>query len=138
MTSYFEIIIIELPKAIREYKTNKEDGALQWMMFLENPEDMEVTKIMEENENIKEAKEELDRISQDDVLRRMAFKAELERMDNEQMMYEARRDGKKEGIEQGAKEKELQIAKNMLKKGMNVSDIIEITGLTKEEIEKLI
>ena len=32
----------------------------------------------------------------------MAFKAELERMDHEQMMYEARRDGKKEG----AKEKE--------------------------------
>ena len=106
------------------------------MMFLGNPEDMEVTKIMEENENIKEAKEELDRISQDDVLRRMAFKAELERMDNEQMMYEARRDGKKEGIKQGAKE--LQIAKNMLKKGMNVSDIVEIKGLTKEEVEKLV
>ena len=50
MTSYFEICIIELPKAIKEYKTNKENGALQWMMFLENPEDMEVTKIMEENE----------------------------------------------------------------------------------------
>ena len=41
------------------------------------------------------------------------------------MMYEARRDGKKkEGIEQGAKEKELQIAKKYVKKGMNVSDII--------------
>ena len=106
------------------------------MMFLGNPEDMEVTKIMEENENIKEAKEELDRISQDDVLRRMAFKAELERMDNEQMMYEARRDGKKVGIKQAAKE--LQIAKNMLKKGMNVSDIVEIKGLTKEEVEKLV
>ena len=104
------------------------------MMFLENPEDVEVTKIMEENENIKEAKEELDRISQDDILRRMAFKAELERMDHEQMMYEARRDGKKEG----AKAKEIQIAKNMLKKGMNILDIIEITGLTKEEVEKLV
>ena len=138
LTSYFEIIIIELPKAIREYETNKEDGALQWMMFLENPEDVEVTKIMEENENIKEAKEELNRISQDDVLRRMAFKAELERMDNEQMLYEAKRDGKKEGVIEGAKEEKLQIAKNMLKKGMDLSDIIEITGLTKEEIEKLI
>ena len=40
--------------------------------------------------------------------------------------------------EYAAKEKELQIAKNMLKKGMNVSDIIEITGLTKEEVEKLV
>ena len=142
LTSYFEICIIELPKAIREYKTNKEDGVLQWMMFLENPEDVEVTKIMEENENIKEAKEELDRISQDDILRRMAFKAELERMDHEQMMYEARRDGKEDGIREGvvkgAKEKEIQIAKNMLKKGMSVLDIIEITGLTKEEVEKLV
>lgn len=108
------------------------------MMFLENPEDVEVTKIMEENENIKEAKEELNRISQDDVLRRMAFKAELERMDNEQMLYEAKRDGKKEGVIEGAKEEKLQIAKNMLKKGMDLSDIIEITGLMREEIEKLI
>ena len=145
LTSYFEICIIELPKAIKEYKTNKENGALQWMMFLENPEDMEVTKIMEENENIKEAKEELDRISQDDILRRMAFKAELERMDYAQLMYEAKRDGKAEGRAEGraegkiegAKEEKIQIAKNMLKKGINILDIAEITGLSKEEIEKL-
>ena len=107
------------------------------MMFLENPEDVEVTKIMEENENIKEAKEELDRISQDDILRRMAFKAELERMDHAQLMYEAKRDGKKEGIIEGAKEEKLQIAKNMLKEGANIEFIIRVTGLTKEEIEKL-
>ena len=141
LTSYFEICIIELPKAIKEYKTNKGNGALQWMMFLENPEDMEVTKIMEENENIKEAKEELDRISQDDILRRMAFKAELERMDHAQLMYEAKRDGKAEGRAEGkiegAKEEKIQIAKNMLKKGINILDIAEITGLSKEEIEKL-
>ena len=145
LTSYFEICIIELPKAIKEYKTNKENGALQWMMFLENPEDMEVIKIMEENENIKEAKEELDRISQDDILRRMAFKAELERMDHAQLMYEAKRDGKAEGRAEGraegkiegAKEEKIQIAKNMLKKGINILDIAEITGLSKEEIEKL-
>ena len=134
LTSYFEICIIELPKAIREYKTNKENGALQWMMFLENPEDVEVTKIMEENENIKEAKEELDRISQDDILRRMAFKAELERMDHAQLMYEAKRDGKKEG----AREKQIEIAKNMLKENMDIEIIIKITRLTKEEIEKLV
>ena len=141
LTSYFEICIIELPKAIKEYKTNKENGALQWMMFLENPEDMEVTKIMEENENIKEAKEELDRISQDDILRRMAFKAELERMDYAQLMYEAKRDGKAEGRAEGkiegAKEKEIQIAKNMLKEKANIEFIIKVTGLTQEEIEKL-
>ena len=134
LTSYFEICIIELPKAIREYKTNRENGALQWMMFLENPEDVEVTKIMEENENIKEAKEELDRISQDDRLRRIAFKAELERMDHEQLMYEAKRDGKKEGI----KEEKIQIAKKMLKEKVSIEFIIKVTGLSKEEVEQLI
>ena len=130
LTSYFEICIIELPKAIREYKTNRKNGALQWMMFLENPEDVEVTKIMEENENIKEAKEELDRISQDDRLRRIAFKAELERMDHEQLMYEAKRDGKKE--------EKIQIAKNMLQRGFSKQEIMDITGLTRKEIEELI
>ncbi len=89
---------------------------------------------MEENENIKEAKEELDRISQDDILRRMAFKAELERMDHAQLMYEAKRDGKKEG----AREKQIEIAKSMLKENMDIEIIIKITRLTREEIEKLV
>lgn len=59
LTSYFHICIIELPKAIKEYKKHSQDEVLQWMMFLENPEAKEVTKIMEENKDIKEAKEEL-------------------------------------------------------------------------------
>ena len=96
---------------------------------------------MEENENIKEAKEELDRISQDDILRRMAFKAELERMDHAQLMYEAKRDGRADGLKEGkamgAKEKEIQIAKNMLQENIPIEVIAKVTGLTKEEIEKL-
>jgi predicted transposase/invertase (TIGR01784 family) len=55
---------------------------------------------------------------------------------------------KKQGIEQGlkqgmkqavkqAKENMLKTAKILLKKGMSVEDIIEATGLTKEEILKL-
>ena len=101
LTSYFQVVIIELPKAIKEYEKNKENEVLQWMMFLENPEDKEVKKIMEENEDIKQAKEELDRISQDDLIRRRALKAELDRMDYNQCMYEARRDGRAEGLISG-------------------------------------
>ena len=140
LTDKFELDIIELLKI--KGRENEKDQLLDWLVFLEKLESERVTRKMEENENIKEAKKELDRMSQDDVLRRMAFKAELERMDHEQMMYEAKRDGKKEGIKEGivkgVKEEKIQIAKNMLKKGMSISDIIEITGLTKEEIEKLV
>ena len=122
LTSYFQICIIEIPKAIKEYEKNKNNEVLQWMKFLDNPEDMEVEKIMEENQNIKEAKEELDKISQDDILRRMALKAKLERMDYKQQLYEARRDGKAEGEAigeaKGIKKTREETALKMLQKQM--------------------
>ena len=122
LTPYLQIDIIELPKAIKEYENNKQNEMLQWMMFLENPENKEVAKIMENNENIKEAKDELDKISQDDILRRMALKAELERMDQEQLLYEAKRDSK------------LEVVKKMLEEKIEIDTIMKVTGLSKEEI----
>ena len=61
------------------------------------------------------------------------IKAELERMDHAQLMYEAKRDGK----EEGAREKQIEIAKKLLKAKVGMEVISETTGLTKEEIEKL-
>ena len=130
LTSYFHICIIELPKAIKEYKKHSQDEVLQWMMFLENPEAKEVTKIMEENKDIKEAKEELDKISQDDILRRKALRAELERMDYEQCMYEAKRDGKLE--------EKRKIVKKMMEKNMPIETIMELVELSKEELDKIL
>ena len=154
LTSFCEISIIELPRAIREYQGNKQDEMLQWMMFLDNPENKEVAEIMEENEDIKEAKEELDKISQDDLLRRMALKADLAQRDHEQLMYEAERDGRelglklgreegleeglKEGHEKGIKEGEkkakLETAQKMLEEEITLEQVMRITGLTREEI----
>ena len=45
--------------------------------------------------------------------------------------------GISEGISRGVERNKLEVAKNMLKKGLEVSLIMEITGLTKEEIEAL-
>ena len=88
---------------------------------------------MEENQDIKEAKEELDKISQDDILRRMALKAKLERMDHKQELYEAKRDGREEGIKQNQKETALK----MLQEKIDIKMIEKITGLTEEEIKKI-
>jgi predicted transposase/invertase (TIGR01784 family) len=44
---------------------------------------------------------------------------------------------KKEGMQEGIKEGKLEDAKKMIMKGFSREDIIEITGLKKEEIEKL-
>lgn len=51
---------------------------------------------------------------------------------------DAKKEGKTEGKAEGIKEKTVEIAKNMLKKKMNIKDISEITGLTEEEINSLI
>ena len=153
LTSYFQMNIIEISKAIKEYEKDKSNAVLQWMKFLDNPEDMEVRRIMEENQDIKEAKEELDKISQDDILRRMALKAKLERMDHKQELYEAKRDGRAEGEKigrqqgetigeargrkEGIKQNQEETALKMLQKQMDIPTIKEITGLTEEEIKKL-
>ena len=88
LTDYFEIIIIEIPKVVKAYPKTPNDEVLQWMLFLDNPEKEEVARIMEENKNIKEAKEELERISQDDILRRKALNRTLEIADRLQMKKE--------------------------------------------------
>ena len=51
---------------------------------------------------------------------------------------EAREFGKEEGIEIGKEKANLSIAKKMLEKNMSIDEISELTGLSIEEIEKLI
>ncbi|TCO57789.1 putative transposase/invertase (TIGR01784 family) [Caldanaerobacter subterraneus] len=45
---------------------------------------------------------------------------------------------KEEGIKEGAKNKSIEIAKKLLKEGMDIEKIAEITELPKEEIKKLL
>ena len=47
-------------------------------------------------------------------------------------------EGKAEGLAEGEAKGKVEIAINLLKKDYSIEEIIEITGLTKEEIEKLI
>ena len=128
LTDKFELDIIEMLKI--KGRENEKDQLLDWLIFLENPESERVTRKMKENENLKEAVEKLDRISEDEKMQRIIELREKAIRD-EHAIYAK---GVDDGIEKGI----MKIAKSMLKKGMNVSDIIEITGLTKEEIEKLI
>ena len=65
-------------------------------------------------------------------------RAEWEYNANMNSMYSAgKSDGIKEGIKEGVKEQSISIARKMLEKNLDIEVIIETTGLTKEEIEKL-
>ena len=52
-------------------------------------------------------------------------------------MAGARREGLEQGLQQGKANAKAEVAKKMKEKGMPIDDIIDITGLSKEEIESL-
>ncbi len=131
LTDKFELDIIELLKI--KGRENEKDQLLDWLIFLENPESERVARKMEENKNLKEAVEKLDRISEDEKMQRIIELREKAIRD-EHAIYAK---GLDDGVEKGAREKQIEIAKSMLKENMDIEIIIKITGLTKEEIEKL-
>lgn len=137
LTDKLELHIIELGKAKEEYVKNKTSKKAQWMMFINNPNEVEVQEIMKENKEIEEAVVEIREMSEDEKLERLAFLREKAIMD-EKAIYAAGLDkGEIRGKEEGKKEKQLEVAKKMKAKDIDIDTIIEITELTKEEIEKL-
>ena len=86
-----------------------------------------------ENKQIKRAMNTLDFISEDPKERERhnsIIMAEYNRLTSEHNFFEA-------GVEEGKKEGVIKTAKAMLEKNIPIETIMEITELTKEEIEKL-
>ena len=141
LTDRLELIIIELPKARKMYKTNPNNTVCQWMLFLDNPNQKEVVQIMKENKDINKAIDELEQVSGNEKLRRIAeLKEKYIRDEQASIEYaqdEGYKQGKEDGKAEGKNEQNIEIAQKMLKKSMKIEDIIELTGLSQEEIEKL-
>ena len=145
MTQHLEIHIIEIPKKYKKMENDKENKLKEWLSFLENPESEEVLYYMKNNENMKSAKEKLNTLSEDERVRRLAELREKAIMDEKEAKYtgytEGRREGIKEGREEGRKQgKEAtkkEIAKKMKEEKIGTEIIVKVTGLTKEDIDKL-
>ncbi len=153
MTDRLELIIIELPKARRKYREEPDNAICQWMMFMDNPNESEVIQIMEENKNIKKAIEELEQVSGNEKLRRIAeLKEKYIRDEQASIEYaqnvgykdgykngeeEGIRKGEERGIKKGKNERNIEIAKNLLSQNIDIEIIENATGLNKAEIEKM-
>ena len=84
---------------------------------------------MSSNEYIKKAEKELEYLTGDEETRRLAYLREKAIRDERAAMIKARREGKEE-IQKD-------IARKMLAKSIDINLIIELTGLSKEDIENL-
>ena len=78
---------------------------------------------MEENKELKEAKEKLDKITEDERMQQLAWW-------REKAIYE-----ENTRINSSYKRGIRDTAKKMKEKNISIETIVEITGLTKEEIE---
>jgi len=133
LTDRLEIIIIELPKAKRLYEKDSSNKIIQWMMFLDNPNKKEVVQIMAENKNIRKAIDELEQVSGDEKIQRIAELREKAIRDEHGAIEFATN----KGIERGQEQTKKEVAKKMLEKNIDKETIKEITGLTDEEINEI-
>ena len=153
LTEMLQIYIIEISKAKRTLEKEPNNELAQWVLFLDNPNQEEVFKAMETNKELKEAMKNLDEISQQEELRRVAELREKAIMDEKNALTHALEDGKKEGLKKGMeigraegkaegqilgkKETQKEIARKMLEKNFSIEEIQSLIPLSQAEIEEL-
>lgn len=138
LTDKLELHIIEIPKLEKALKNNtdiSEKDLVNWIKFIKKPNQLGDKDM--ENEKIRKAKKELNKILADEKERYLADLRSKYLSDRATMMENSFRDGKENGQKEGQYAKAVEIAKNMLKDKKDITEIIKYTGLTKEEIEKL-
>ncbi len=160
LTDKIKVYILELPKI--ERIKSKDESLNLWIKFMK---DLEVKKMVDKEDKeleetiqaIQEAEKKYEELCQDEHARYIAELREKYIEDSisiKQLGYEnGRKDGKKEGkkqglaegmkkgkeegVQEGRKQELERIAKNMKNKNYSVEEIMQITQLTKKEIENL-
>ena len=108
------------------------------MEFIENPISNKLEKSEMTIQEIKEAKNELLRLSANDKERMKYKDRRAALLDKVSALENAEERGIEIGKEIGGKNKAIEVAKNSLKAGLDIDTISSITGLEKNEIEKLL
>ncbi|MCV6639238.1 Rpn family recombination-promoting nuclease/putative transposase [Candidatus Albibeggiatoa sp. nov. NOAA] len=119
---------------VNKFNDVAKDSLDEWIYFLKHAE----VKDEFHAKGLNEAKEKLDLLQLDDK-QRAAYRAYQEDLHYQASMFDSSYgdgygEGKKAGKEEGATQKAQETAKKMLMKGYEFSEIIELTGLSIEQI----
>lgn len=126
-----EIHILELNKYERQKKRTKKIDP--WLEFFIAPYGKEVEKMARTMEQLQAAVDQLNLLSADEEVRRLADAQDFARLDRNSELREERENARAEGRTEQTKK----IAKEMIIAGMKKNTIMQITKLTKEEIEQI-
>ena len=136
LTDHQVISFIELPK-LNNVNKNKELDKFAYFLKQEGLEDNMLKTLIKDDPVIKEAHTQYQHFTEDETMRDL-YEARLKwERDTNTRINSALEKGKREGKREGKIEGKIEDAKKMLKKGLSLEDITEITGLSSDEIKKL-
>lgn len=137
LTDVLEIHFIELPKLSSWVDLDSEKSLTEWLLFLKGIEDPEILEvIMMKNPAIRQAYQDLQALTMDAEAWEMYEARERALRDERSMIYGAKEEGRHEGRQEGRQELLLETIMKMLQKRMPDDLILDITGITKEELEQ--
>jgi predicted transposase/invertase (TIGR01784 family) len=134
---YPEYYLIE----IKNFDNIAKDTLDEWIYFLKNEEIKESFTA----KGLEQAQETLDVLKMDNQ-ERLDYENHQTDLHHEASLYEStyvlgkmkgRKEGLKEGLKEGEEKKSLMIAKNMKQAGMKIETIIQMTGLSKEQVNEV-
>ncbi|MDY3001879.1 MAG: Rpn family recombination-promoting nuclease/putative transposase [Romboutsia timonensis] len=115
LTDLQEIHFIEIPKLKRFESTEEIVDLLEgWVEFLRDPESEVIRKLEMSNKEIREAKDELYRLSRNSKERELYYLREKSLRDEISALANAKEKGLKEGLKQGLLEGKLESARSFL------------------------
>jgi predicted transposase/invertase (TIGR01784 family) len=133
-TDLVEIYTVELNKLPK----NADGSPLyDWAQFINAKTEEELAMVSNRNPQIEKAAVKLRRLSADEQTRWEYEMREKARMDMESSRRWDREEGKVEGLQQGLQQGKIETARKFKSMGLSTSQIIEGTGLSIEDIEKL-
>ena len=135
LTDVMEVHFIEIPKL--QDSSDEKDMLVAWTEFLKDPESEKVRGLELSVEEIRQAKDELIRMSNDSTQRELYDMRANSLRDKISELNAAERKGIEKGKEEGRKEEKIKIARNMKLSGLDTDTIANITNLSPDEIDKL-
>ena len=143
LTDIIEMHFIEIPKLPEEADVT--DMLVAWTEFLRDPESEKVRSLELSIKEVREAKDELIRMSNNEEqralyeMRAKIFKDKVSALNKarQEGIEEGIKEGIKEGRREGIKEGIYSVASNMKKAGIDIQVIQQATGLTVEEIKQI-
>lgn len=127
---------IELPK-FRKIHPDMNEKINQWLAFIDDNDRGLIEVAEKKNKTLKKARIEMDYLTGDEEVQRLAELREKWEMDYNSGIKHAKETGIKEGKKIGESKNRKEIVKSMLKKNMPKELIMDITNITEEELNEI-